>query len=263
MPNDVTTKLTDEAYWDGFWRNPFGATASHLSFHFYALSRALRELAPAGSSAIELGCGGSVWVPMLASRGVDSWGIDYSSVGVDATMAALARWGVRAQVIQGDVFDQGLLPADRFDVVYSLGLLEHFTDGAPLLNRCREITKPGGHVLTTVPNLAGWWGPLQRRLDRRIYDAHKVFTPQELDRVHVEAGLEVVRPAAYFGGFCPLLVNYNRVLDRMPRLAAKATLAGLWATQQLVCWASAPLPQPLSNPSATAGHILGAYRRPL
>lgn len=258
----MSEKLTEPAYWDTFWRNPLGATASHLSFHYWALSKRLRAQCPKGSSALELGCGGSVWLPMLATHGADSWGIDYSDVGVLAARQTLSRWNVKATVVQGDVFDTEALPVAHFDLVYSLGLLEHFTDSTALVHRFVELAKPGGRVLTSVPNLAGVWGSLQRRLDRRVYDAHRVYTPAQLDDVHLAAGLEIVEPAGYFGGVSPLLVNYNSVLDPLPALAARGAVGALWLAQQAVNWGSAPLPAAISNPPSLAGHILGVYRRP-
>jgi 2-polyprenyl-3-methyl-5-hydroxy-6-metoxy-1,4-benzoquinol methylase len=255
-------KLTDEVYWDTFWRNPFGASASHFSFHYWTLSRELARQCRPGARSIELGCGGSVWVPMLAARGVESWGIDYSEVGVRSARQTVARWNTTATIVQGDVFDESTLLAGHFDMVYSLGLLEHFTDSRPLLDRCLKLVKPGGIVLTSVPNLAGVWGPLQRRLNPTIYEAHRLFTPAELDAEHVSAGFDVAEPARYFGGFCPLLVNYNAILDRLPHVAAKAALGTVWLAQQAVCWSTAPFPERISNPRALAGHILGVYRRP-
>lgn len=259
----MSTNLTEPAYWDNFWKSPFGASASQWSFHYWALARRLRANCAKGASAVELGCGGSVWMPMLARYGADSWGIDYSEVGVRATREALARWKVEATVVQGDVFDVERLPRDHFDLVYSLGLLEHFTDSATLVRRFVELAKPGGTVLTSVPNLAGVWGSLQQRLDKRIYDAHRVFTPRQLDDEHTAAGLEVVEPACYFGGIAPLLVNYNSILHRLPAIVARGSLGALWVAQQTAGWAGAPLPARLASPPSLAGHILGVYRRPL
>jgi 2-polyprenyl-3-methyl-5-hydroxy-6-metoxy-1,4-benzoquinol methylase len=262
VPIHVSNNLTEQAYWDKFWKNPFGASASHLSYHYHAVSRILRRSCPPGGAALELGCGGSVWLPTLAAAGIDTWGIDYSENGVRMAEEVLRRWRVTATVVKGDVFDAAALPASRFDLVFSLGLLEHFDDPAPLVRRMLALCRPGGLVVTSVPNLSGLWGRLQRRLDPEIYAAHRVYTPAELDAVHTREGLRPEAAARYFGGITPLLVNYNAVLGTLPGVVAKGAFAGLWGMQQVLSWGLAPLPDAVSNPPSTAGHILGSYRRP-
>src|SRR5262249_34751476 len=46
--------------------------------------------------------------------------------------------------------------------------------------------------VTIVPNLAGWLGALQKRLNRRIYDLHVPLTPRLISQAHEEAGLEIL-----------------------------------------------------------------------
>jgi SAM-dependent methyltransferase len=257
------TDLTSSGYWEGVWRGSSAGVAAPLGYCYQALSKQLLRLCPEGASALELGCGGSVWLPMLARRGRNAWGIDYSEAGVAKARARLARSRVSATVIRGDLFDTGLLPTGRFDLVYSLGLLEHFADCRSFIGRLRELTKPGGHVLTTVPNLRGTWGRVQAALNRSVFDAHRLYSPNELDDAHTDGGLDVVQSAHYFGGICPLIVEYDPALRRLPRWAARGALAGLWASQQGLGWSMALLPQRVRNPPSLAGHILGVYRRPL
>lgn len=260
--NDVSDNLTEPAYWDKFWKSPFGSSATRLSHYYWLLSRKLATYAPAGSRAIELGCGGSVWLPTLARRGVDSWGIDYSDVGVKRANDVLARWGEHATVVRGDVFDRESLPESHFDLVYSMGLLEHFSDGDAYVARLWDLTKPGGHVLTTVPNLGSRWGQLQKAFDRDIFDAHRLYTPADLDGAHVRRGFDIVERAAYFGGIYPLFVDYSPVTRRLPAIGARAFIGAVWLMQQSLGWSMAPLPQSLKNPASLAGHILAVYRKP-
>jgi hypothetical protein len=59
--------------------------------------------------------------------------------------------------------------------------------------------------LTTVPNLQGVNGFLQRLGDRRTYEAHVVYDAAGLARVHREAGLEIL--ASGYAGFCDAWVT--------------------------------------------------------
>lgn len=258
----MSTNLTEPAYWDNFWKSPFGTSASWLSHYYWLLSRRLTTYSRPGARAIELGCGGSVWLPTLARKGVESWGIDYSDIGVARTKEVLAHWRADATVVRGDVFDAAVLPAAHFDLVYSMGLLEHFTDNRPYVDRLWDLAKPGGYVLTTVPNLGGHWGTLQKALDQRVFDMHRIYTLAELDQAHLARGFRIVEAAQFFGGVYPLSVDYSVLLRRLPALAGRLFIGGIWATQQLVGWSTAVLPQALRNPPKLAGHILGVYQKP-
>jgi len=253
--------LAGQAFWRDFWNRPAGRSFSHLSFSFRTFSRLLFRYARRGTRACEVGCGASVWLPALAMRGVEAWGIDYSEVGVEMARRQAAALGATVTVVHGDVFDDTSLGADAFDLVFSLGLLEHFDDSAPLARRFRDLCRPGGYVITLVPNFAGIWGSVQQAVDRRVYDAHRVYTPADLDRAHVEAGLRPVQPAQYFGGIGPLVVNYSALLARLPSFVSKPMFGFVWTVQQTLCWGMLPLPRAMRNPASIAAHIVGVYRR--
>lgn len=251
---------TGAAYWDGFWRRRrlTGLATRGSYFHRRLIALLSAHVTP-GASVLEVGCGGSVWLPALARRGADCWGIDYSQPGLDLLGRTLERQRVTATLVAGDFFDATALPAHRFDLVYSVGLVEHFSPPGALLRRMAAVLAPGGTVITVIPNFTGVWGQLQRRLDRPVYDTHVVYAPAELDRVHVDAGLAVVRPAGFFGGFAPLVVNAGRTLSRLPRPVALALTGSAWAVQQAVAWSTHVLPLAADSRSRS-GFIAGIYR---
>jgi SAM-dependent methyltransferase len=255
-------ELTDKEFWEGFWKSPGGRSSGGISYFTRTFSKKLLEYGPPGSSALEVGCGGSVWLPILATHGVDAWGIDYSDVGVDLLNQNLARHKARATVVKGNIFDLAALPTARFDLVFSLGLVEHFTDTAPLVQRFRDLCKPGGTVITVVPNFGGFWGRVQQRVDRNLFEAHRLYDPPALDRVHTDIGLVIGEPARYWGGISPLVINYSRLLRKLPIPVVHAALAAAWLGQQALCWTTALLPQRVRNPPRLAGHLMGVYRRP-
>ena len=43
-----------------------------------------------------------------------------------------------------------------------------------------------------VPNMTGWLGALQKRLNRPIYELHVPLTPASLAQAHADAGLDVL-----------------------------------------------------------------------
>ena len=92
---------------------------------------------------------------MAKSTQAECWGIDFSRAGLAATQDSARALGVSVELVEADFFDVAALPKESFDVVYSGGFVEHFPDVQPLAQRLCELVRPGGVVVTTVPNLAG------------------------------------------------------------------------------------------------------------
>src|SRR5262245_25117571 len=105
------------------------------------------------------------------------YGIEYSEVGVDVNRATFERHGFDPRnVIHADFFDDALREryAEYFDVVFSKGFIEHFTDLGPLIQRHLDLLKPGGYLLVDVPNFRGMNNPLARFFDRGAIPRHNL-----------------------------------------------------------------------------------------
>jgi 2-polyprenyl-3-methyl-5-hydroxy-6-metoxy-1,4-benzoquinol methylase len=187
-----------------------------------------RARVPAGASLIELGCGRSVYLPYFARRfGLAVAGIDYSETGCDQARALLARDGVAGDIRHGDIFDPPLDMLARFDVVTSFGLVEHFTDTVDCLRHAAAFAKPGGLVVTTIPNMFGLNGWLTRTFNRPVFDMHVPMTREMLRAAHAAAGLDVI-DARYL-----MSINLN-----VPHLATTYSPAARQAYARLASWVS-------------------------
>lgn len=253
--------LAGERYWERFWRRQGGRRFGGVGVFHRRFMSELRHYARPGTHACEIGCGASVWVPALARSGVTMGGIDYSAQGLRMLETHLRRAGVTADLVEADLFDRARLAGKQFDVVFSLGLLEHFDDPLAVTRRFLELTKPGGHILTVVPNFTGAWGALQRWSDPAVFAVHRVYAPEQLDALHTGVGLECVTPGRYFGSFGPLVVNYTSRFERLPSGLATALLGGAWVVQQAVGTALTPLGA-AGEGRHVSSHVLGVYRRP-
>lgn len=147
---------------------------------------------------LELGCGGSAWLAHLALRGYDVMGIDLEPSAAELAEANLKGAGAAGEVICGNAF----APPDdliaQFDLVYSLGLMEHFNGAVALLQQVRRYLGRGGQIMTAVPNFQGvnWW--LQRFGDRAILETHVVYSAAQLRECHERAGFRT-RYCGYLG----------------------------------------------------------------
>jgi SAM-dependent methyltransferase len=251
--------LAGKEFWGEFWRRQDGRRFAGLSYFHRRTSKLLTRYAQKGCQACEIGCGASMWMPVLAKCGVDVWGIDYSEAGIELARVNLDRAGVKAHLITADVRDNDALRPGAFDVIFSLGFIEHFDDPQTVLSGIARALRPGGAMITLVPNFSSGWGVLQRWVDDDLFRLHTVYTCGALDEVHSRAGLEPLAAARFFGGFGPLVVNYTRPLSRVPPRARTAFIGVMWTFQQLVAWTLSMFR--VSDGRLWSSHIAGVYTR--
>jgi SAM-dependent methyltransferase len=151
---------------------------------------------------MEVGCADSVILPFIHSLGYRTVGIDYSQVGCDK----FAAQSPGSRVVCADMFSPPQDLIGSVDAVISMGLVEHFSDTGAAVAALAGFLKPGGIMLTVVPNMYGTVGLLQRSLNRAAYDVHIRLTPDDLARAH--AGLNDVR-AGYLSAMGYGVVNHG------------------------------------------------------
>lgn len=238
--------LIEAAEWESRWRQfQFPLKLDLRAAGPRAVTDFLRQSLPPGRfSVIEIGCGASAWLPFFAQElGYRVAGIDYSPTGVYLAKKNLEVLDIQGQIVQGDLFDRrlGLGP---FDVVFSSGFIEHFPDQQSVLGRMGEFLRPGGIMVTVVPNMQGLPGWLQSRLNRPVYDQHLVLDAAALERNHRAAGLETVVGPAYAGGFDLWNLNCEPLLEgrgpRFHRLFGKVMAAANLAVNRGLRLCGAP-----------------------
>jgi 2-polyprenyl-3-methyl-5-hydroxy-6-metoxy-1,4-benzoquinol methylase len=152
-----------------------------------------------GSKMIEIGCGGSIWLPYFArEHGLDVTGLDYSEEGCATAEHLLAQAGVAGSVVCADLFDPPERLFNSFDLLASFGVVEHFASTETAIAACAKLLKPGGVMLTTIPNLVGLNGRGVRFFDRALYDIHVPMSREQLRVAHEKAGLEILE-CGYLG----------------------------------------------------------------
>jgi 2-polyprenyl-3-methyl-5-hydroxy-6-metoxy-1,4-benzoquinol methylase len=174
---------------------------NHVEREFFLwIARTLEGLGKTGPSVhlVEVGCARSRALPVLAKRlGLSVAGIDYSPNGCEQTRAMMNREGVSGEVYCSDIFAVPASLKGGFDVVVSFGLIEHFSNTNEIVSALAGLLKPGGVILTNIPNMRGTIGFVQKILNRRIYDIHVPLTPSQVKSAHEAAGLSVIE-AGYF-----------------------------------------------------------------
>ncbi|MBL0941523.1 MAG: class I SAM-dependent methyltransferase [Alphaproteobacteria bacterium] len=186
------------SYWDTNWSHvdfpkQFDHTDTALDNYFNLeldkfFQRFLQD--KKGLSVLEIGCANSIW-PIYFHKYFDAKvsGLDYSEVGCEKSRALLKHYEVPGNIYCADLFKP---PADllqKFDLVVSFGVVEHFENTAECLKSCAAFVKPGGALLTLIPNMPSIIGFIQKYVDRDIYDVHMPLTKQMFKKAHEQANL--------------------------------------------------------------------------
>jgi 2-polyprenyl-3-methyl-5-hydroxy-6-metoxy-1,4-benzoquinol methylase len=145
-------------------------------------------------SLLEIGCAKSAWLPYFAKMyGFVITGLDYSPVGCQMARSVLNANKVTGDIICADFFSPPLDMLGRFDVIVSFGVVEHFDDTAACLTAISKFLKPGGVLITSIPNMTGLVGTLQRVINQPVFDIHKPIDSVALRDAHKVARLEVTK----------------------------------------------------------------------
>ena len=213
MDSDASP-LTDEAYWTELWDGQ-QHKVRHLRW-VYVTNRQLAKLFNRGLSdfknpkLIELGCADSLWLPYLAKNyESDCYGVDFSELGCQLAKRNLVLAGVDAKIHCEDIFTYIKSHTFEYDFIYSMGLLEHFTEPGMVLEEMKRLLKPGGKMLTILPNLRGMYTPIARVASPKLLATHQVIIPSALKELHQSVGLDVTE-FGYTGGPLKLsVVDYS------------------------------------------------------
>lgn len=210
-------KMTTRKYWDDSWTandnaNCVATDGSDIhqwinhQFHNYFLN-VFQELATDGQRILELGCGGSIWLPYFAKEhGFQVTGLDYSKSGCALAQKILQNAGIPGEVICADFFQPPEKMIAAYDVVVTFGLVEHFRDTTACLLAIGKFLKSGGLLITFIPNMVGFCGWLQKALNKGIYDLHVPIDRGGLVSAHQRAGLHFAE-GDYFLSFSTGVVN--------------------------------------------------------
>jgi hypothetical protein len=92
----------------------------------------------------------------------------------------------------------------------------------------RRFLKPGGTILTIVPNFPGWPGALQKMVHPEVYGMHILLDLPDLEHAHRMAGFTTVE-SNYLGSIASEVVKYPspapirlRILRKVLKMITKS-----------------------------------------
>jgi SAM-dependent methyltransferase len=189
----MENNLTDISYWEGL-QGPPSIELDHKNiirrwidekFVIFKIDSEVR-------SCIEIGCYPGRYLGMMSQRGL--WSVESLYLCKEIPALIEAAGGRVGEFFCGDFRE--FTPKQKFDLIFSLGFIEHFNDWEELLRKHIEMVSPGGYLLIEVPNYRGVFQRIPRFVfDHEDYRRHNIeaMSLAAWSRICEDAGLEVLR----------------------------------------------------------------------
>jgi SAM-dependent methyltransferase len=227
----MDNNLTDRAFWKAFWESK-----KDLIFQIkadYVFGDILGKLiAEKGfKNAVELGgFPGYYAIYLKKYQQLDTTLFDYY-IHPAIIKDLLQKNGLKEgdiNIIEADLFNY--TPPEKYDLVLSFGLIEHFNDTKAILQTHLQFLKPGGVLFVTLPNFTGVNGWIQRKFDVENYNKHYIncMNPALLMQACKELGLKNIE-SYYHGRFTVWLENRKE-----KSVFARAVTKSIWWAGKLL-----------------------------
>ena len=169
---------------------------------------------------LEVGCGNSKWLGYLAKKySIDTVGIDYSAHGCELARRRLEAEKVDGKIVCCDMFDKNENLLNRFDIAYSIGLVEHFDDLQKVITVLKSFLRPNGVLITVVPNLFSIHGLLSRLWHPELLRKHIILRKKNLIKSYSDTGFSKIN-SVYGGVFSLSIIQWNNC-TRWPQLGKR------------------------------------------
>jgi len=255
---NIETALTNAEFWNEYLDliklpnrldiNKYGDKCFDSLFH--------KIFKPGQKSFLEIGCAPGKFMIYFAEQfGYRVSGIDFSQTGYEMTSENLKLAGVKGDVIKGD-FLSASLPKENWDIVFSSGFIEHFSDPITILQKKLSLLKRGGILLTTIPNFTGFSGLIRKIMNKEIYLKHNLIIGHDLLNIYKSLELKDIS-IGYFGSLridlSPLFGKkifgkktiwymiraFDKVLVTGYKISNKS-IEGRWVSSNIYCYGVKP-----------------------
>jgi 2-polyprenyl-3-methyl-5-hydroxy-6-metoxy-1,4-benzoquinol methylase len=209
-----TTKLSSQDYWDEVLKSAKLPRLNTADTYLYRIT--MRFIDPyirkAGYQTLfEVGCGSSGWLPYFAKQyDLLVSGLDYSDVGCVLARKNLELQGIEfGEVLCKDLFEPECTGGKRYDIIFSYGVVEHFEAPEKVIGIFDTFLKPGGIMITLVPNFMGLAGKLTKVFMPDVYAIHNLISAKELASMHTSNELQTLK-CSYAGIFSLFVMPWQK-----------------------------------------------------
>jgi len=144
----------------------------------------------AAKKVLDVGCGGGILSESMAHEGAEVTGIDMGDANLTIARMHLYESGETVSYEKITVEQLATREAGSYDIVTCMEMLEHVPDPGSIINACRQLVKPDGHIFfSTVNRNAKSYALaiigaeyIMKLLPKGTHDFKKFIRPAELDQ---------------------------------------------------------------------------------
>jgi 2-polyprenyl-3-methyl-5-hydroxy-6-metoxy-1,4-benzoquinol methylase len=191
-------RLTTSEFWDSCYegRNPLPFDDRNWrNYVSIQLARLIESLQLDGKTVCEVGGGDAELTAFFAKRHHSARFsvVDFSPLGCELARRRASREGVDLNVCQADIFAPPTALLDYFDLVISLGVVEHFSDLSSVMMAKSRLIHGNGKIFTLIPNFSSpVYAGLCKRWSKTVFEDHVPHNTRSFLDGHYRAGLKPI-----------------------------------------------------------------------
>jgi 2-polyprenyl-3-methyl-5-hydroxy-6-metoxy-1,4-benzoquinol methylase len=144
-------------------------------------------------------------------------GIDYSQIGISTARALLRNISYSSEFIEVDLTASAPFKSSQLlrssDLVFSMGLIEHFTDPSHIIELHTQLCKAEGDIVLFIPNIVGIYRLWNDIFDSEVRRSHNysIMSTSALVKLFDAKDLTLLN-CGYLGSFDIGLLSHNNQL---------------------------------------------------
>lgn len=216
---DKKNNLTTVSNWDEDWNDIKLPSMVNMdsAFDRCLVNSIKNNLPKLDGDILEIGCAPGKWLSFFFKEyNLNIHGIEYSNFGFNKTLKNFEFLKINDSKIYNEDFFE-IEPSKKFDVVISLGFIEHFVDVDDVIRRHLDWIKPNGFLIIGVPNFSGIYKPIQYLLNKEILFKHNltIMNLEFFKKIDNKFELKNIF-TNYIGSFDPTLFVLNKNIKFHP-----------------------------------------------
>ncbi|MDR1121981.1 MAG: class I SAM-dependent methyltransferase [Dysgonamonadaceae bacterium] len=154
-----------------------------------------------GGNSLEIGVFPGIYTAVFGKLGHEINGIDLTARVTELNQVFRSKGMNVGEFLQKDFFE--FKPDKKYDIVFSLGFIEHFTDYKSVIAKHCELVGDNGIILIAVPNFRGKLQYLLHKMvDKENLNKHNLrsMNPKDWENTLVRNGFDIIKQG-YIGSF--------------------------------------------------------------
>jgi cyclopropane fatty-acyl-phospholipid synthase-like methyltransferase len=157
------------------------------------MDKIFKEFLKEKKSILEIGCGGSLWLPYFKKMyDLEISGIDYSDDGIELSKKILKLNDCDGELYKTDFTLKNNNLENKFDYLVSFGVVEHFDNLDSIFLKLQEYLLVNGKIITIIPNFSSYLGNIQKIINKKVYEIHNIYTLEDLVIAQQNCGMKIL-----------------------------------------------------------------------